>query len=370
MKLLLTCVSLDSERGAGTAERTRQLARALVAAGYQCSIATIDSGSLVKELTGIGASIYVTGSTRLKFTIPFVSPWRLWNLVRNAEVVHILGYWNLLSVLTAFFAFVGNRPFLLCAAGELALLNEPRHVAKLFHRLFGWLLLGKAAKIIAITELEKQQLLARFHFPADRVSVLPNGAIASNIALAETPAAESPATPYILFMGRLAHIKGPDLLVEAFGIVAPQYPEITLLLAGPDLGLQASLEARSRELGLNNRIRFLGFVNEQQRTELYRGASFLVVPSRAEAMSLVALEAGAAGIPVVATDQCGLSAIEEVDAGLICNCEVVSIAHALVIMLGSSQRRQQGRRWQAYVLRNYSWSAIADDLVAIAEHVK
>jgi len=370
MRLLLTCVSLDSERGAGTAERTRQLTKALIAAGHECSVATIEGGSIADELTADGARIYITGSARIRFTIPFVSPWRLWSLVNRADIVHILGYWNLLSVLTAFIAFLTNKPFLICPAGELALLKEARPVAKLFHRLLGWLLLGKAAKILAITELEKQQFVEELHLPADRIVVLPNGAIAGSIRLTDTPVREMPAGSYILYVGRLAHIKGPDLLVEAFGVVAKYHPDISLVLAGPDLGLQERLQARAREMGLTQRIRFLGFVNETQRTELYREALFLVIPSRAEAMSLVALEAGASGLPVVATDQCGLSVVEEIDAGVICACDIDALAHALKSMLENSERKQQGQRWYEYVQRHYAWSKIADDLVAMAGQLK
>ncbi|WP_176038293.1 glycosyltransferase [Brucella tritici] len=370
MRLLLTCVSLDSERGAGTAERTRQLTKALIAAGHECSVATIEAGSIADELTAADARIYITGSARVKFTIPFVSPWRLWSLVNSAEIVHILGYWNLLSVLTAFIAFLTSKPFFICPAGELALLKEARPVAKLFHRLWGWLLLGKATKILTITELEKQQFVEDLYLPADRIVVLPNGAIAGAVRSANIPLSETPKGSYILYVGRLAPIKGPDLLVDAFGMLAKHYPDITLMLAGPDLGLQESLQARTAEMGLTQRIRFLGFVNEMQRTELYREALFLAIPSRAEAMSLVALEAGASGLPVVATDQCGLSVIEEIDAGIICACEVNSIAQALKSMLENGKRGQQGQRWHEYVQRHYSWDKIADDLVAMAGQLK
>ena len=66
----------------------------------------------------------------------------------------------------------------------------------------------------------------------------------------------------ILFMGRLAPIKGPDLLIEAFAHIADRYPETDLMMVGPDCGMREALVARTEALGLSRRVRFTGFLDE------------------------------------------------------------------------------------------------------------
>jgi glycosyltransferase involved in cell wall biosynthesis len=104
--------------------------------------------------------------------------------------------------------------------------------------------------------------------------------------------------PIVLFVGRLVPYKGVSVLLEAMqGLGA-----VALIVGeGP---LRASLEARARELGVGDRVRFLGSVNDAELAALYRACNLFVLPSisRQEAFGVVQLEAMAAGKPVVSTD--------------------------------------------------------------------
>ena len=112
---------------------------------------------------------------RLRFTIPLLNPASLTRHVRNTEVIHILGYWNLLSVTTAWLAWWYDRPYVLSAAGEFAKLERPRSVDVAFHGLFGRRMIRHASALVAITELEKTQIVERLGVPDNRVMVVPNG---------------------------------------------------------------------------------------------------------------------------------------------------------------------------------------------------
>jgi glycogen synthase len=123
-----------------------------------------------------------------------------------------------------------------------------------------------------------------------RLVRIPNG-----VALAPAPAVRPAGPgPTLLYVGRLQHAKGADHLVEALADV----PEAILLLAGegPD---RAALEARVGELGLSERVRFLG--RRDDVAGLLRGATAFVLPSRSEGLSNALLEALASGAPVVAS---------------------------------------------------------------------
>lgn len=315
-----------------------------------------------------GIPVYVTGSVRLRVTLPFLAPARLWSMVRRADIVHILGYWNLLSVATAFCARLAGKPYLFSAAGEFAALASPRPAALWFHRLLGRRMIRQAAALIAITERERRQIIDQLGFDEGRVITVPNG-VEGEESFADA-GDFLPSGRFVLFVGRLAEIKGPDLLLSAFARVCERHPDIKLVLAGPDFGLGPQLRARASDPLLADRVIFPGFVNERDRAAAYRKAMFLVVPSRAEAMSLVAVEAGVSGIPVLVTDQCGLDEIREVGGGAVCAADVQAIAVGLEEMLSATDLAERGRNWRRHVLENYTWTGITTQLLRHIERLQ
>ncbi len=110
----------------------------------------------------------------------------------------------------------------------------------------------------------------------------------------------------LLAVARLEEQKGIDVLLEAFAVVAGEAGDCRLLVAG-DGGDRQRLERRSQRLGLESRVRFLGWRTDVGR--LMDEADVLVHPARWEGFGLVLLEAMRAGLPVVATD---VGAIPEV----------------------------------------------------------
>ena len=154
MTILLVTISLHGARGGGTAERTRQLARHFAAQGTPCEVVTMEDGVHAEALRGEGIPVHVTGYVRLRYHLPFVNPVLLAQLVRRCDRVHILGYWNLLTVATAWLARAIGRPYALSPAGEFAALDAPHRAARLFHRTVGLGLIRHAAMLIAITPLE------------------------------------------------------------------------------------------------------------------------------------------------------------------------------------------------------------------------
>ena len=109
-------------------------------------------------------------------------------------------------------------------------------------------------------------------------------------------------------VGRLRSEKGQMLALQAMAIIAEQMPETLLLFAGegPDADI---LKQKTRELRLESNVRFLGRLDPAEVFSLYRLSSCLIIPSTYEGFGLVAVEAMAARIPVVATNVGGLKDI-------------------------------------------------------------
>ena len=127
----------------------------------------------------------------------------------------------------------------------------------------------------------------------------------------------------ITCVGHLRPVKGQDVLLKAFQLLAGQFPELTLDLVGPELlgdgVVRRQLDELIRELGLTGRVNFHGEVSRTRAAELIRKAKVLCVASRSEGFSLVILEAMYLGTPVVATRVGGIPEVirEQVDGLLV-----------------------------------------------------
>jgi glycosyltransferase involved in cell wall biosynthesis len=143
-----------------------------------------------------------------------------------------------------------------------------------------------------------------------------------------------------------------------------------LVFAGPDEGLGDTLAQEAETRGLRDRVHFLGFVSGVDKSLAYRSASLLVVPSRREAMSIVAVEGGICGVPVLMTDQCGLDELAEIDPGLLVTATVEGLVSGLQMALADRQRLEQwGRRWETLVRERYSWTDLAFNLTGYLQKI-
>lgn len=361
MRLLMVNIWLQAQHGGGTAERTRHLALSLARLGARCTLVTGEGRSWQQEFDASHIPVIVTGLLGRRLPHPFL-PWRaLWRAVRAADIIHVMGYWNLLTVLMVVLSRLAGRPYVLCPAGEFAFLGRGCHRV-IFHHLLGrWMLRG-AAGFIAITPPERE-LIARVTGRGDMTLTCPNG-VSPEVRQGSEALPCLPDEPFILFMGRLASVKGPDLLLQAYAAcdVARRFP---LVLAGQDCGLLKGLQRYADSQGLAERVHFVGHLTEAQHIQAYGRAIMLVIPSRSEAMSLVVLEAGKEAVPVLLTTTCGFDDVAQVGGGLVVQPDVPSLAAGLERMLGQPEALpQQGERLRAHVMRHYGWSEVSARLLA------
>jgi glycosyltransferase involved in cell wall biosynthesis len=281
--------------------------------------------------------------------------------VASADVVMALNHWTLLNALAWRQARRAAVPFVVCPAGALGYQGRSLAAKRLYNRLVGRRMVAGAAACVAIAPSELEQLAAYGVAPA-AVTVIPNGVGASAAPDAEASRrALGLSQPMMLFLGRLAPIKGPDLLVEAFLDRLAELDGWQLALAGPDDGLEAALRRRVRSTGAADRVRFLGFVAGSRKQQALAAAELVVIPSRQEAMSIVVLEAGAAGKPVLLTDRCGLPEVAEAGGGWVVPATREAIGEGLVEAVRDRERlAASGRRWRRRVLDRYSWDRAAE----------
>lgn len=375
MRVLHVNHSLDPVTGGGTAGRTASLCRALSALGVQTSVLTLDLGLDDPVSAGLGSTT-VTALRCLggRFYVPEPALRRIRSAITSADVVHLSGHWTVLNALAFRAAHRARVPHVVTPAGALPAWGRSTWLKRVYNAMVGQRIVRTASAHVAITDAEREDF-AGYGVPAASVTVIPNGVWPEAFAApAESSFAElasrlgGDTRPFVLFVGRLNPIKGPDLLVEAFASVRSRVGDLRLVLAGPDEGMGPALRAQAAAAGLQDRVVLLGPVDGAAKAAAYRMARLLVVPSRREAMSLVALEAGASGTPVLLTDACGFSEVQSAGGGIVVPATAAGLAEGLTVLLaGPVPLAEMGRRLQQRVLADYTWERAARSHLTIYE---
>lgn len=163
---------------------------------------------------------------------------------------------------------------------------------------------------------------------------------------------------YLLFVGRVNWKKGLDRLIAALPLV----PDCRLVIAGNDEeGYRATLDALARDKGVTGRVSFPGPMYGPEKSVLLRGALAFVLPSYSENFGNAALEAMAAGCPVVVTPEVGIAdLVRESGAGVVVEGEPVCLGQAIAELISDEERlKEMGRRGRDAVVGHYSWDAVA-----------
>lgn len=159
--------------------------------------------------------------------------------------------------------------------------------------------LSRADRIVCVSERARADLAALQPRLAPLLVTVPNGYAADEIAYAPKP-----ATRHLLFVGALSPVKNPEVLLRAYSRVAEEI-DLPLVIAG-DGPMAHWLRHYALELGIDERVRFLGNVPHDRIAPLYHAAEALVLPSAHEGMPIVVVESLATGTPVVASDVGGI----------------------------------------------------------------
>ncbi len=173
--------------------------------------------------------------------------------------------------------------------------------------------------------------------------------------------------PYILFIGRLQPRKNLVRLIEAFARLAPDRPDLSLVLAGPAGWLAEPIRARVSELGLEARVLFPGYIADADKAALISGALVFAYPSLYEGFGFPALEAQACGVPLLASTTSSLPEVVG-DGGLLVDpLDTSAIAAGLVRLLDDVMLRRTLVALGSANLRRFSWEATARIVFSVIE---
>lgn len=204
-------------------------------------------------------------------------------------------------------------------------------------------------------------------YPMDRLVLVENGTDCD--ALRPDLPAQRAGPVRIGIVGQVMERKGHDILVEALGALVARGRNVQLVIVGERKGAFAdTLKARIDHLGLASRVTWTGVIED--KPSIYRQFDILAVPSRSDAFPNVAIEAGAAGLPVVGSRAGGLeSAVVDGETGLLVAPGAAGpLADALHRLVADAEMRAaMGAAARLRVERRYSADRMAADFVAAVE---
>lgn len=300
LRIALTAPSLAPGFG-GPAAKARALATSLRALGHSVELLAAEAPSEA-GVTPLRSVAHFHGTP-----VP-LDLYRVVSAVRAAQLVHIIGYRDPTGTVAALAARAAGVPYLLEPAGMHRRRLRSITLKRVFDETVGRPVVRHARLVVATSALESAELIAD-GVPPGRVVVRPNGVDLVALRPARSRGALRNAigvpagAPLILALGRITGKKGLRPLVAAM----TDLPQAHLLVAGPDGGdgtLAAVMADRVR-LALESRVHVRDGLWGAERAQAFCDADLFCLYSQAENFGAAALEAAAAGVAVVVSDQCG-----------------------------------------------------------------
>ncbi len=181
-----------------------------------------------------------------------------------------------------------------------------------------------------------------------------------------------PDQPTLLFVGRLAGVKGVPVLFEALTSIIGQHPNLRLRLIG-DGPERAKLETMAANMGLSDHVEFCGYKSQSEVAEALSTTDIFVLPSFAEGVPVVLMEAMASEVPVVTTRIAGVpELVTDTKSGILVPPGAAApLAEALNTLLSDPKlRREMGQAGRAKVAADYVSLREAEKLMHLFQNTQ
>lgn len=236
----------------------------------------------------------------------------------------------------------------------------------------------EAWRVIVCSEFMKSEVERTFSVGGEKIDVIFNGVepekFEFNWSLAEKKAQRAkvalPEEKIVIFVGRFVREKGIQVLLNAANVVLAQEPNTKFMIVGG--GNREKLERYTEWAGLKEKVLFTGFMANRSLHQLYRVADVAVFPSLYEPFGIVALEAMAAGAPVVASDAGGLREVvlHDETGTLSFSGDPQSLAWAILKVIRDPLRAEKlSEAARERLGEEFDWDGIADQTKAVYDRV-
>lgn len=391
MRILLT--NHFPQKGSGSGVYVENLAKSLVRRGHEVCIIMPENTTKINKIKNVKIHpIYFKRVEKIKgqleFNFPCMDPHPRSNFLfhnmteeqitqyENAfrlaieeeikefkpDIIHAQHIWIIPGILSDY-----DVPYIITSHGAEFITYQKTDI---FDK-YGFKAVEKCKKIINISSDNKEEIINKFPNAKNKIIFIKNGYNSQDfykddVAKKDVLKKYSIDKEYekiILFVGRISKMKGLDVLFEAAKIYENE--DVLTLIAGDGDYCKELIELQ-KELGLKNII-FLGSKEHEELRDLYNIADVLVLPSRKEALPLVAIEAFACGTPAIITNLPGIEEIVQKDVGFIFEMDNAEMLAEKINLIINKEVIFDKNKIIKYAKDNYSEEALIGNLISIYE---
>lgn len=367
MKIAVLVPFFPPKHLAGTEIATYNIAKNLATRGHKVHVITSVDEGLSKERIEDGFYIHRISRQKVRFFGVMLFWLRIFWLLKkiNPDIVHAQ------SIGMGMPAFLARKllrkPYVVWGRGSEV------YLPWLYKKPISKLVMRSASAVIALTEDMKRRMREICN---REVSVIPNGIDLDRFqglnpgTLREGLKVNSDEK-LILFVGGLKPIKGIEYLIQAMSSIKQSETKAKLLLVGQGEERER-LEQLAKSLGLNDYVRFIGEIPNEEVPEYMAASDVFVLPSLSESFGIVNLEAMASGLPIVATRVGGLpEIIKEGNNGFLVEPKnPKEIAEKVLLILKDEELSSRISRSNKEKAKRYSWESIVERLEEVYQTIK
>ncbi|MEE4538574.1 MAG: glycosyltransferase [Erythrobacter sp.] len=301
--------------------------------------------------------------------------------INNADLLHCHTLWSPLVSRSAAIARRLGKPYVLAPHGMLDpySFRQKNLKKRLYLEGIERKTINSASRVL-FTALEERILAERTFGSIANAAVVPLGAdgLPQDRAILRDRFLDQHTDlcgrPLLLFMGRLHPKKRPEILPDVISAIGRDCPGSTLIFAGSgEDSFVAKIKARSQDLGLGDRVRFLGHLSGEAKFSALAAADLFLLPSHQENFGIAVAEALHAGVPVILTRNVNIwKDIEEADAGVAVTDDdlVQRLVRAVTTLLKDGERwNLMSRNAKKLATEAFSWEASCRRTLQIYEDV-
>jgi glycosyltransferase involved in cell wall biosynthesis len=231
--------------------------------------------------------------------------------------------------------------------------------------------LKRADRIIAVSEYVRKKLVELYNLPEFKINVVYPG-VRDRFTFSpeeKEGKTEGRQKPYIVCVATSVERKNLRRVLNTFYRLKDRYRDINLMLVGDKKMLLDSLKEQMENLKISERVKFPGYLNDEQLSLVYNRAMCLLFPSLYEGFGLPVLEAMACGCPVITSNVSAMPEIAD-DAGILVDPHSVDeITSAVERVLSDSTLREDMRQKGLNRAKEFSWEKAVQETLKVYEEI-
>ncbi len=333
------------------------------------------------SIKGINVQCYDSFNIGFRLGIPYPIPHftsykTIAKMIRSSDLIHAHGHPYLSSLLAAKLAKKYSKPLVITQHNTFIQYQGLWNTfEKLNDMTIGKEILKLADRIIVVSDATKKYVVSLGATP-EKITILHNGVDIHRFKPIKGLKEEmrkkldiNANTNVALTVRRLVFKNGIDTLIESAKKAVKENTNLVFLIAGkgPDL---PEVRESIRQLKLEKSIKLVGFISDEELTQYYNVADFFILPSKSgEGLPLVALEAMACGLPVIATDVGGIKEILDINFGKIVPANNPTSLKEAILDFSHRDLNPIRKRLRLLIEKKHSWDKNVEKLAKIYEEL-